>query len=1670
MSLEREKKDMYALWMFYGDQFREVVMPDSGTWTTTVLVDSTESGLPMDIIFPMRAMEGAVHVSPPSDFIWGDNNSSDELPLMLDKPYSFVCGGVKVLLQLRHVDRDDMHFVKYLARQGSVSVGRSERCDIVDPNGSNSSAHGNMNIRPGNQAEYTDQSSNGTYLNGHKIQHTTVRVQFGDMLMLPSGLKIIFLGSLIAVNRKSQLARVTLSPAPRLETPPPRTADGELPTLYVQYHRAPRMLMRPDTSEIEIEPPIAKQTQVQPPAWQQVGPAMTMVLPMGVSTMIMMASSQNGSHQALPTGLVMIGTSSMLAVMWAIINRRYRQKQNDETEAHRIALYRQYIAETEATLRELNTREYQRLTTNFPNVGECVSLPTDNSFRLWNRMPAHSDFLHVRLGIGAVPLPAEIKVQKQKLSIIDDPLRDEPDRLKNIYSVVSDAPVTVNLRRESVVGILGTDEAALFAQGLLMQLAALHSYHDVRVAVLTDLGTVTEWNWARWLPHAFASEDRELRMVASSPAAVHEILSHLSDVLNMRRSTAEENDKGAFDGELDETTLPLPHYVIFCTNAQLLENEPIMRQLLTNRLGMTLVMIAPSMELLPKECNLVFNVAAKPGMMHTSGGDTTQVDYEYPNRNLLASFSRNIAALRVKDAAENAAIPTLVSFLDIYNVRRTEELDVWRMWNENHTYEGLRSTIGYASGSHPFVLDISDKYHGPHGLIAGTTGSGKSVMLQTYILSLALNYSPEQVQFILIDYKGGGMADPFLKLPHTAGTIDNLQGARTISRALASLNGELHRRERIFKAHDVANINEYTQLFGTDPNEIKLPHLIIIVDEFAELKSEQPDFMRELVSASRIGRSLGVHLILATQKPSNSVSDEIWANSRFHLCLRVQTRGDSMEMLKRPDAAYIKGMGRCFVQIGNDELFEQVQTSYSGLTYEPDEPRPEEQPQLLSESGQVIRPPKKRKTAEEKREEKTQMDAVLARISQVAAEHGMDKSKPLWLPEMPSHIYFGDMQIYADHLVRNGIYFNQPDGVSFLLGMADDVETQRYIPCMVNLTENRNLMLVGIAGTGKTTAIQSMVVSLCSRYDPAHLNIYLLSLTSKTLSKMDAFPHVGDVLFEEDVVEMQRFINMLFDESTRRGKLFAQAATDNFVVYNRGMRQKGQPEEPAIVVFVDRFEQLKNTFDNNDFYTSRIHTLIREGSSRGIHFVVTALAKNEIPGKLHPFFGGIPLQLRERSDYSDVLGKRLAFDQPLPSAYPGRCMALVGEEKVIYEVQIGLGGVMPEQLPEEPPFAQEDMSGYALDSHLPKRDSLSDEDRANRIVEFANELRSSWTGRLPVKVPRVPEKPSFQQFAALPEFEEHLHSNYSLPVGFDMNSGTLACVDLEKNYSMLVTGTKKSGITNQLMVIARVLHMRGTEVHVIGSSDWKKLCDEIGAPLYQTEDEIVAFVDRFVADVPAKRQPLKKQAEAIGKAQMRKQALQFSPYAIIIDGAERLSKDFNAERFTKSPVQLVKDSQLEHDRAVSINEEGMKAAQTPNENGEYEEFVPVKVPPVKTAQELAPGQNPTRQFPAKTFVTGVLGQLAGTAEYYNVFVFMGIPQSERQQLNQDPLKSLVAQGHGIELGGRLSDYDPLDISHAVAGWSTQARGKALGAGNGYMLTDSGMVNLRVPLLEEEDDE
>ena len=243
--------------------------------------------------------------------------------------------------------------------------------------------------------------------------------------------------------------------------------------------------------------------------------------------------------------------------------------------------------------------------------------------------------------------------------------------------------------------------------------------------------------------------------------------------------------------------------------------------------------------------------------------DTSGINLEW--------MARNLSTLEHMQGI-SAQIPESITFFEMYQVEHPEELDIAKRWKKNHAAKSLAVPLGVRAKEDYVNLNLHEKAHGPHGLVAGTTGSGKSEIIQSYILSLAVNYHPYEVAFLLIDYKGGGMAGLFRNLPHLLGTITNLDGAQSM-RAMASIKSELARRQKIFSSYDVNHINAYHKLFQNGEAKEPLPHLFIISDEFAELKKEQPDFMTELVSAARIGRSLGVHLILATQKPTGVVDD-----------------------------------------------------------------------------------------------------------------------------------------------------------------------------------------------------------------------------------------------------------------------------------------------------------------------------------------------------------------------------------------------------------------------------------------------------------------------------------------------------------------------------------------------------------------------------------------------------------------------------------------------------------------------------------------------------------------------------------------------------------------------------------------------------------------------------
>lgn len=1423
---------MLNLWLYFGDAYKDITLPDIDGTTAKLALLQSETGWAKDATFDLRYMDKVWYLAAPAGFL---SNDKEKEILLRDGGHDiFRKDAMSVAVNNMQSERTQVQ--KYaLALNQPITIGREEGCGIRMDSPLVSALHGTL-IRTGaNSCTYRNSGKNGSFLNHKKMTSSSCALRLCDEIFIAPGIKLIYLGDHIALSLPAQGTLSALekwAPASAEEVCTP-LEEPQYVSAMTEVSRSPRLIEKRNSEPVEVEPPISKSAEREQTLLMTIGPSLTMVLPMTVGAM-MTAMNTSGSNFMLG-GLAMMGTSSMLSVAWGIANYRRQKKNERRTEEKRNNLYRKYINEREVDLRNLYQREYKRLLRTNPSSEECLAFVASHSAQLWERMPAHPDFLEIRLGLGIVDLPNEIGIPKQQLSMIDDLLREEPKRLKDEYGRIKNAPITLNIQDNAVIGLLGRATAQNIASVMVMQLATLHSYHDVKIVILSDESHASVWDWARWLPHTFPSEDRTLRMVVNKPQAIREVLTHMEEVFQMRT----ESEKAEY------AKSNLPHYVVFCMDPLLLETEPILNRLLTVSPGFTLVITAPRMDQLPKECKVILSEGKSHSGIYSSVGDIESLAFDRVLPETVHRFSQQLATMRVRDHVMGAAIPSVVTFLELYHVRDVANLDVWRFWSENHAFEGLRSTIGLRAGAQPFVLDISDKKHGPHGLVAGTTGSGKSVMLQTYILSLALNYHPREVQFILIDYKGGGMSDAFRDLPHLAGSIDNLQGVRSIRRALASVQGEIRRREALFKNASVSNVDEYMRMVLMDTTMEPLAHLIIVVDEFAELKKEQPEFMHELISASRVGRSVGIHLILATQKPSNSVDDEIWSNARFRICLRVQNRTDSMDMLKRPDASYIKGMGRCYVQIGNDEIFEEVQTSWSGADYKPEQAATLEKPLLLNDAGQPIRI--KQKKQDPQNILPTQMNAVLRRIGEVMEKHDIAPARRLWLDALPPTLDLMAIAPFAAAHWEDGVYpAMRPESITATIGLADDLQNQMHVPVTLDFTEHRNHVIVGLAASGKTTLLQTIALSLCMQYTPDQVHLYVLSLTSRTLGSLEKMPHIGDIVFDSMPDEVPRLLNTLLIENERRRKLFDKASTDNFVAYQHSCAV--QPElvrVPAIVILVDRIAQLLELLPEED-QKQQLFMLLREASSRGLYFVATALSIGEVPFRLRDSFHGIALQLHERADYTDVVNKRLPAEMSDIASHNGRGIVVDGD--ALYEMQVA--------------------------TYMP---NLTDTERAQAIRILAKQMNTAWQGARPPKLPRVPENPTWD--GLLPLATHTLPQQ--LPLAYLALEGVPLQIDLYRQFSWLVFGTHRSGKTDLLRGVATLFASQSAKMHLLSAKPWENT-SALGISVDNTSE---AQHDLLVtlSEVTAQRNTLRKALPPADQEGLQKLHESFEPIVILMD-------------------------------------------------------------------------------------------------------------------------------------------------------------------------------------------
>ncbi len=1514
------------------EAFKEFNLPSINNSDCEITILKDQFKLSDDLVLSLEVMNNIWKIKERPEYsltVLKDRYSEVELSDRLMVGISTIKGDLLSLI-VSDTDSPFHSMSKYrISNIDQITIGKDPSNDIVYNFGGMVSRHHAEIISSGGETYIRNMSDNGIYVNSVKIQDR-VRLQFGDYINI-IGLHMVYLGSLMAIDTKKYKVTVNESKLKRLSTASAAARKATRTNKVLSpgkttYRRAPRYVESIRREKIEIEGPPPLPQEKNQSLFLTIGPAITMALPMllGCSLMIMSYSQQGtmgGSGSLfMYSGLVMAVSSALIGVMWTLINRKQSKKELAALKELRLSKYGEYLIKKSEDIKKIYEETSQSLHENYPDVNRCLQYD-ENSGELWSRNVSHRDFLVHRLGMGDTPFNMEIAIPSSRFSLYEDDLAERPEMIKSSYATLSNVPITVDLCEHHIIGIVGGDMkkgAIDIARVLSAQIATNNCYTDVKLAYIYDESKSAdhgEWDFARWLPHVW-SEDRKTRYVASNRDEVGDILYEMGNVM---RARAEETGSNS-----NKVTFPKPYFVLFISDQSLIEGEMFSKYIFEDNplFGLTTIMLAERYEELPNNCEFIIeNTNSFRGYYETTydSGQDVSIVFDRVDKNELEHFARRVSKLKVLEIEAGGEIPNSLTFFDMMGIKKPEDLPVAELWAKSRVYENIKGLVGQKAGGVPCYLDVHEKYHGPHGLVAGTTGSGKSETLQTYILSLAINYSPDDVAFFIIDYKGGGMANLFDGMPHMAGSISNLSGNQ-VKRAMISIKSENRRRQRIFTENGVNNINAYTKLYKGGEVTTPVPHLFIIIDEFAELKREEPEFMRELISVAQVGRSLGVHLILATQKPSGTVDDNIWSNSKFRLCLRVQDKQDSNDMLHKPDAAYITQAGRCYLQVGNDELYELFQSGYSGAAY--DENTYEgnaEVAKLISLTGKVdmtgnsIKQARK-KTAEirwaeklidmleqtassvlaesdgglgdpdnvqaivagmydimsrsnidyqeskyntarlqdlirmyselsadgdipdaaglvsysaqtgrklPQQKEHTELDAVKEHLAVIAKENGYTSKHQLWLPVLRERIFLEEFPAYRENAFTTNGTWKPADSnwnLSVTIGQMDDPENQAQMPFDVDFAEEGNMAICGSIVSGKSTTMQTIAFSLIQRYSPEVVNIYALDFSSKMMSAFETAPQFGGVMYENDKEKIGKFFNMINGILEERKKVFRGGSYKQYVRVN-GVTM------PAIFIMIDNYGAFKQK--TNEAYEEDMIRLSKEGISNGIYLLVSGggYSAAEITSRVGENMSTVlTLALKDKFEYGDLLHTTQISVLP-ESGVKGRGLAYYGNRILEYQTALAVT-------------------------------ADNDYERMEGIRAICDKMAETWTGRLARPVPEIPEKPLWQAFSRLEEYENMVARKDLLPIGYDAANASVYGIPLNETFCYGIYGAMQTGKTNLLKMCVLAAIKKEAEICIVDTAenDLGMFRDSPGVSYVLNEKELENYLGKLIPDFIKRRE------------------------------------------------------------------------------------------------------------------------------------------------------------------------------------------------------------------------
>lgn len=1066
------------------------------------------------------------------------------------------------------------------------------------------------------------------------------------------------------------------------------------------------------------------------------------------------------SNSSNNTFIIFSVCSMSMGIITSVASFVSAKRKYEKDCQERVEQYNSYIVQKREEIEVARKEEKRMLEEIYYDTNANIDNITNFSLNLFDRIPTDNDFLNLYLGKGLVKAQRELEYKKIEAFETNDQLANIPNALTDEYKMMADSPITIDLKKNSTLGILGKKERnrALF-KNVLIDIISRHYFGDVKVFLLLD--EVEKYSWVKKIPHIYTSSG--MRNIVYDSETRNNIFEYLYKELTIRRSLK------SCDG--------LPYLVILVMKEWGIKTHPVSQFIENaNEIKVSFIFWETNREEIPLYCGAIISINEdnKGLLIDTHKGEEKN---EFVFENVLDSDMEKISTILepiyCEEISLESSLRKSISLFELLGIYSVDDINLIQNWNEAKVWNTMAVPIGINSKNEIVYLNLHEKYHGPHGLVAGTTGSGKSEILQTYILSAAILFHPYEVSFVIIDFKGGGMVNQFKDLPHLIGAITNIDG-REIDRSLKSIKAELLKRQSLFAKANVNHIDKYIQMYKNKKVKTPLPHLVIIVDEFAELKAEQPEFMKELISAARIGRSLGVHLILATQKPSGQVNEQIWSNSKFKLCLKVQNKEDSNEVLKSPLAAEIKEPGRAYLQVGNNEIFELFQSGFSGASEKANTSK--EKAYVISQvdiSGRknVVYEKKKSNNSNCSR---TQLEAIVDFVRDTCNKNGIERLQNICLPPLPSIVNIVESE-KAKGVISVGIY--------------DDPDSQYQGEACINLA-NENYMIIGSSGTGKTNFLQVIIRQIVSSYSPKLANIYIMDFGAMYLKNFEDLCYVGGVVTISEEEKLKNLFKLLVEEIHVRKDKFLSVGISSYSSYEEG----GFNDIPRIFVLMDNYTAFREIY--GDTYEEEFIYILREGLACGINVILSNAQTSGLGYKyMSNFAGRIALHCNDSSEYS-TLFERCRMQ---PKDEVGRALCMINKE--IYETQLFLAFEGEKEI-----------------------------DRSNTIKQYIFKINEQNYG---VRVKKIPEIPEVLMIDFIENNYRGCHEKYRYPIALNYEDVDLVSIDFEKVNELSIIGNENS---RRLSVLKSLLF--SMEYYVLESTFNLYIIDDVNRQLKNYKDKL----------------------------------------------------------------------------------------------------------------------------------------------------------------------------------------------------------------------------------------